>query len=159
MTATTVKLDSLKGFLALAFVTGLATALTFVSISAAGVRLHFFQLGILLAAFVFGPVVGAFVGAVSSSVNAVLVLHNPWVIGGNLLLGYFAGRFFPKVGALRSAFAAFGIQVSYLAVTDIFVIGMPIAAVMQIGIILLVTDLISAFFAGKLAPTLSARLS
>ena len=61
-------------------------------------NLHFFQIGIFTASFLFGPLAGGLIGAVSSSYSGLFVLHNPWILGGNFILGYFTALFYKKFG-------------------------------------------------------------
>ena len=143
---------------ALAAMAGIAFVLTIFSLPFFEWRMHFFQVGIFLAAFVFGPWAGAAVGAVSSSYVALFVIHNPWIIGGNLLLGFFAGYFFPKQGATKSMMWAYTIQIPYLVVTDFFFGATPFSILTGVLITLFATGLLCACVAGKLAPTLSSRL-
>jgi len=124
-----------------------------------GLRMHFFQMGIFLASFIFGPVVGGAVGALSSSYNALLVVNNPWIIGGNAILGVAAGYLYTRTTPFKAALGAFAIQLPYVALTDIYLAGMPTAVVAMIAVTLLLENIACAFMASRLAPHLRALLA
>lgn len=125
----------------------------------AGLQLHIFQLGIFLVAFIFGPLAGGVVGALSSSYSALLVINNPWVIGGNVILGIAAAYLYTRTTPFRAALGAFAIQLPYVALTDIFFVGMPAQVVGMIALTLLVENIVCAFMASQLAPHLRALLA
>lgn len=60
-----------------------------------GVKIHFFQYLIFLAAVIYGPLGGAIAGA-SGSLYTAALLNNPYIIIGNIMLGSLVGLFFQK---------------------------------------------------------------
>ncbi|MBS3098146.1 hypothetical protein J4209_05110 [Candidatus Woesearchaeota archaeon] len=113
-----------------------------------GVRIHFFQYLIFLAAIIYGPLGGAISGLFGSFYTA-LALHNPYVIVGNIILGFMAGFFVRhKLNVILAVLAAYSIQLPWLWVTDIYFAGMPVKAVQGIVIALLISNVIWAIVAG-----------
>ena len=151
-------INSFARILALSALLICTFVLTFAIIPFQEWKLHFYQMGIFGAGFVFGPAAGAFVGAASSSYNAIYLMHNPWTIGGNARLGFVAAWLYTRYGALKAALGAFALQAPYLFFTDVYLMHMPVAAVFGILATLLVTNAICAFAAGFLAPLVAKRL-
>lgn len=133
------KTISLLAFLAIfPNIIGLATTNVF------GVKIHFFQYLIFLAAVIYGPSGGATAGAFGSVWTAV-ALNNPYILVGNVILGFMVGFLFKKnVPLVLAAMLAYLIQLPWLWVTDIYLAGMPVPVVKGIVIGLLVSDLILA---------------
>ena len=153
-----IPVDSWKKLFALTAIVLVTFALTFMIVPFAQWRLHFFQLGIFMAAFVFGPWAGALTGALASSYNGLFVIANPWIIGGNALLGLFSGIFLKKFGPMKAVLAAFAIQLPYLYVTDVYLAHMPVNVVYGIIATLAVTTISAGFIASKVSPALAAKL-
>ena len=152
-------MDSFVRILALVSIAALTFALSFIMLPFMGWQLHFFQLGIFLSAFLFGPFAGAFVGALSSSYNGLLVIHNPWIIGGNALLGFFAAYLYTRTTPFKAAMAAYAIQLPYLLATDVLFVGMPLMVVLGLAATLLAENVLCAFMAITMAPHVKALLS
>ena len=109
-----------------------------------GLRIHFFQYLIFLAAFIFGPIGGILSGALGSLYTAV-ALNNPYIAIGNIILGGFTGFFLrKKLGILPSVILAYIIQAPWLWFTDIYLAGMAMKYVNMIVIALLVSNIICA---------------
>jgi hypothetical protein len=107
-------------------------------------KFHFFQFSILLAAAVFGPWGGLISGAFGSIYSAA-VMHNPYIVIGNMILGFFAGYFFLKgMDILKATLLAFTIQLPWLFATDIYLVNMPVKVVIFIAVSLLVSNAIWA---------------
>jgi len=107
-----------------------------------GLRIHFFQYLIFLAAFIFGPVGGILSGAFGSLYTAI-ALNNPYIAIGNIILGGLAGLFMrKKLGVMPSVLLAYAIQMPWLWVTDIYLAGMAMKYVNMIVIALLVSNII-----------------
>lgn len=111
-----------------------------------GFRIHFFQYLIFLAAAIYGPIGGAATGMVGSVYTAA-ALNNPYVIIGNAILGFFAGLFVKKTNVIVAAMAAYLIQLPWLWVTDVYLVGMPLPAVKLAVVSLLVSNLALSAFA------------
>jgi riboflavin transporter FmnP len=104
-----------------------------------GVRIHFFQVGIILAGAIGGPISGMVTGAIGGAYIGLL-RNDPTILIGNGLLGLFTGLFARR---LRPAFAGmaawFLIQAPWTYATGTFVLGVP-AAVMQFILVLLTIE-------------------
>ncbi len=151
--------DSFARVSALVALAALAFGLSFAVVPLAGWQAHFFQLGIFASAFVFGPLAGAAVGALSSSYGALLVLHNPWMIIGNAILGFSAAWLYTRTTPFKAAMGAFALQLPWLAATDVFLMGMPVAAVAGIAMTLFAENVLCALVAASVAPQLRMLLS
>lgn len=113
-----------------------------------GVRIHFFQYLIFLAALIYGPYGGLISGAFGSLYTAI-ALNNPYIIIGNIILGGLFGLFIRlKWNLIIAALAAYLIQMPWLWVTDIYLAHMPISVVNGIVIALFFSDLLWAAVAG-----------
>lgn len=108
-----------------------------------GVRIHFFQYLIFLAAIIYGPAGGAISGAFGS-VYTAMALHNPYIIVGNIILGGIVGLLIKKFNfhVISAVLTAYLIQMPWLWVTDIYLAGMPMKVVNSIVVALLVSDLL-----------------
>lgn len=126
--------------------------LTFLVLPFQHLRIHFFQAGIFTTAFLFGPLTGALVGGLTSSYTALAVLHNPWIIGGNAILGFFAAYFYRKMHPVKAVLAAYLIQLPYLVITDIFLAHMPLNIVKGIVFLLFYENLFCGTAAMVIAP-------
>jgi len=113
-----------------------------------GVRIHFFQYLIFLAALIYGPYGGLISGAFGSMYTAI-ALHNPYIIIGNMLLGSLFGLFVRlKWNVIMAVLTAYLIQLPWLWVTDIYLVGMPVNVVKGVVVALLVSNIIWAKVAG-----------
>lgn len=142
----------LLGFLAI-----LPNVLGLVRISFEGYPVHFFQILIFLSAFVYGPLGGALSGAAGSVYTALVV--NPYILVGNVILGFFTGVFFRKgLHPVLSVMSAFAVQLPWLWVSDIYWAHMPQAAVEKIVIALLVSNLLWALIAWKTKDSVKEKM-
>ena len=124
-----------------------------------GFKIHLFQYMVFTAAILFGPVAGMISGGFGSIFTA-MTLGNPFIIFGNMLLGFFTGHFFKKgYGLIPSVLMAFTIQVPWLYVTDVYLVSMPSTLVFKIILALLVANIVWAFVAGKTRKKFEAALS
>ena len=149
-----LELNSYFRVFALVSLAVLTFALTFAVLPFAEWKIHFFQAGIFTTAFLFGPIAGAIVGALSSSYNGLFLISNPWIIGGNAILGFSAAYLYTKTTPFKAAMGAFAIQLPYLFITDVLFVNMPLAVVTMIALTLLVTNMICAYVAVSLTPQL-----
>ena len=143
----------------LAALTLITFILAFVVFPFAGLQIHFFQLGIFLSAFLFGPITGGAVGALASSYNALLVINNPWIIAGNAILGIAAAFLYTKTTPFKAAMGAFALQLPYVVLTDIFLAGMPAQVVGMIAVSLFLSNILCAGIASSLSPHLRRILA
>lgn len=112
-----------------------------------GFKIHTFQYAIFLAAALYGPVGGVLSGGVGSMFT-VLMLGNPYIAVGNIILGFMTGLFFRKgFGLIQSVLLAFAIQIPWLYLSDVYFAGMKSDLVINIIIALSVTNIIWAIAA------------
>ena len=116
-----------------------------------GFNIHFFQFAIFVAAVVFGPLGGLMSGLFGSAYSAVL-MHNPSIIVGNMILGFLAGMFF-RYGwhAVVAALLAFAVQLLWLVPTDLYLMHMPLNVVGMLVVALLISNVIWATLANYAA--------
>ncbi|MBU0627755.1 MAG: hypothetical protein KKC75_01075 [Nanoarchaeota archaeon] len=113
-----------------------------------GFKIHFFQYLIFTAAMVYGPVGGIISGAFGSVWTAIN-MHNPYILIGNMLLGFLVGVFIRlKWNVILAVLTAYIIQMPWLWLTDVYLAGMPVKAVNMIVVALLFSDLIMGVLAG-----------
>ena len=134
---------------ALAALGAIAFGLTFLVFPFSQWELHFFQAAVFSSAFLFGPLAGAAVGFVSSSYNGLYILHNPWILGGNAILGFAAAYFYTRMHPVKAVLAAYAVQLPYLLATDIYLAQMPVAVVAGLVLTLLAENLICALPRGR----------
>lgn len=128
----------LVGFTAVA--SALAVALSALSVPfVAGLRIHFFQVAIILAGVVGGPLSGLVTGAIGGAYVAML-RSDPTIVIGNGLLGLFTGLF---VRRMRPAFAGIAawtlVQAPWVYVTGTLIFHVP-TPVMQLILVLLTIE-------------------
>jgi len=114
-----------------------------------GYKIHTFQYVVFIAAAVYGPIGGAISGSFGSLFSAV-VLNNPYIIIGNMILGFMTG-FFVKKGfkIIPAAMLAYLIQIPWIFVSDVYFMGMPVPLVSKIMTSLLVSNILWAGLAHK----------
>lgn len=119
-----------------------------------GFKIHFFQLAIFIAAIFYGPRGGLLAGALGSILPAFLA-HNPYVIIGNMILGFLVGLFvnrgFPIIWA---AFLAYSLELPWLIFTDYYLVHLPVPAIEKIIITLAVSNTIWAICTHYLTPSI-----
>jgi uncharacterized membrane protein len=125
-----------------------------------GFNIHFFQIAIFLAAFIYGPIGGLFSGAIGSVYSAFL-MGNPYLVIGNVLLGFSAGLFarylmnngFDKMmHSLTAVMLAFAIQLLWLIPTDFYLMHMPAMVMLALVFALLVSNIawaVAAYYIAK----------
>jgi uncharacterized membrane protein len=121
-----------------------------------GFKFHLFQILIFLAAALYGKWGGAVSGAFGSVYTAI-ALGNPYIIFGNILLGFFTGFFAKRTRLVLAVLAAYAIQLPWLYYTDLLV-GMPLPAVQGVIIALLFSNIVWAFVAALLYPRIKPLL-
>jgi len=106
-----------------------------------GFKLHLFQIGIFIAAACFGPLGGLASGLLGSIFPAML-MHNPYILLFNGLLGLFTGLFFRKgMSMVKSAMAAFLIVLPLIIAIDSYAMGMPSAILLALAVSLFASNL------------------
>ncbi len=110
-----------------------------------GFKLHIFQILIFAAALLYGPFGGAVSGGFGSVWTAIL-LGNPYIIIGNIILGGIVGYLAKNKGVniITAAMIAFTIQLPWLWFSDIYLAGMPIVVVNGVMWALLISNFIMA---------------
>lgn len=122
------------------FVVLLPNLLGMLNFTMMGFKLHFFQLGIVIAAMLYGPIGGISAGLIGSIFSSVM-MHNPYIIAGNMILGFFIGLFFRNgLNVIIATLFAYFIQLPFLFVTDYYLIGMPLPAIVAIIISLFISN-------------------
>jgi len=112
-----------------------------------GLRIHFFQYLIFVAAIIYGPIGGLISGAFGSIWTAIS-LNNPYIVFGNMILGFFAGLFLRYgLNIILSVLIAYLIQLPWLWFTDIYLANMPIRIVKMVVVALLFSDILCGFIA------------
>lgn len=137
-----------KSLLLLAFLAFFPNLLGMISFSTPfGFNFHFFQILIFLAALLYGPI-GGITSGIFGSFYTAIIMHNPFIIVGNAILGLFTGIFarkkIPVVGAVMLAFS---IQLPWLWYSDVFLAGMPVPAVNGVMVALIASNLLWAIIA------------
>lgn len=109
-----------------------------------GLKIHTFQYVVFIAAALYGPFGGAVSGGFGSLFTAV-AMGNPYIVVGNIILGFTAGFLIRKgFGMVTSALAAFAMQLPWLWATDVYIMGMPPKIVGGIVVALLISNIIWA---------------
>lgn len=89
-----------------------------------GFKIHFFQAAIFLAAIIYGPIAGLTSGLIGSLYSAI-IMHNPYLMIGNAILGLFVGVFAKKINIVWTVILAYLIQLPWLILTDLYLVHMP----------------------------------
>lgn len=128
----------LVGFTAV--MSALAVALSALSMPfVLGLRIHFFQVAIMLAGVIGGPLSGLVTGAIGGAYVAML-RSDPTIVIGNGLLGLFTGVFVRKLRPVLAGIAAWVlIQAPWIYLTGTFIFHVP-AFVMQTILALLTIE-------------------
>jgi uncharacterized membrane protein len=109
-----------------------------------GFKLHLFQYTVFVAALIYGPVGGALSGLIGSSYSAI-VMNNPYLAVGNMLLGLFVGLFARKgMNTVLAVALAFMVQLPWLVLTDYYLMGLSGQFIMMLVVALAVSNLIWA---------------
>ncbi len=122
-----------------------------------GFKFHFFQILIFLAAALYGKWGGAASGAFGS-IYVAIALNNPYIILGNILLGFFTGIFAKRINLMSAAIFAYAIQLPWLWYSDIFLAGMPVPVVNGVMWALLFSNIVWATVAMLLVKKVKAWL-
>jgi uncharacterized membrane protein len=94
-----------------------------------GFKLHIFQYLIFLAAIIYGPIGGLISGAFGSFFTSIS-LNNPYILIGNIILGFFVGFFTRlKWNVILAVLTAYLIQLPWLYYSDIYLAHMPVKVV------------------------------
>jgi len=113
-----------------------------------GIRIHFFQYLIFLAAIIYGPL-GGLVSGAFGSIWTVAALNNPYIAIGNMILGFFVGFLIRlKWNIILAVLTAYLIQLPWLWITDIYLAHMPINVVKGAVVALFISNIIWAAIAG-----------
>ncbi|MBU0757368.1 MAG: hypothetical protein KKF44_04830 [Nanoarchaeota archaeon] len=124
-----------------------------------GFKLHFFQLGIFMAAMIYGPMGGLLTGIIGSAYSAIL-MSNPYILLFNAVLGFFAGVFYRKnISAVISVLLAFMIELPILMTIDYYIVGMPMKVMLMLVFALFVSNVIWAIIADKAAKPMKNSIS
>lgn len=134
-----------------AVMSALAVALSALSVPfVAGLRIHFFQVAIMLAGVIGGPLSGLVTGTIGGAYMATL-RSDPTIVIGNALLGLFTGLFMRKMRPALAGIAAWVlIQAPWIYLTGTYVLNVPGIVMQTILVTLTVEDVICAVIADVL---------
>lgn len=134
-----------------AIMTAIAVVLSVLSVPFVfGLRIHFFQVAIMLAGIIGGPVSGLIAGSVGGVYMSAL-RSDPTIIVGNAFLGLFAGLFVRKMRpALAGILAWILIQAPWLYLTGTYILNVPGFVMQTILVTLTFEDVICAIVADVL---------
>jgi uncharacterized membrane protein len=115
--------------------------------TAIGFKIHFFQIAIFIAALIYGPFGGLLSGLIGSFYSAI-IMNNPYIIIGNMILGFFAGYFCRKrFNTIVAVLLAFCIQLPWIVLTDFYLVGLSMPFIYSLILALLVSNILWAFIA------------
>lgn len=153
----------------IATMTALANVLGLLIVPVGAVNFHLTQIPVILAGLAVGPISGAFVGFFGFIISAYrLPTVNPYILGGNAILGFFTGLFYSKIRGMKakpicpqviSVLAAYCIQMPYVFFTDVYLMSMPIPIVLAIMTVLLLENLLSVFVSHAILYRIDIRRS
>lgn len=124
--------------------TAMTTALTVILSGltvpfALGVKIHFFQVGVMLAGAMGGPLPGLVTGGIGAAYMATL-RGDPTIVIGNGLLGLFTGIFVRRMRPALAGVAAWGfVQAPWIYLTGTYIFLVP-TAVMQLVLVVLTAE-------------------
>ena len=114
-----------------------------------GFKIHFFQIGVFIAALMYGSK-GGFVAGAIGSVFSTIIMNNPVILIGNTILGFTLGKAFELTKKpFLSLGIAFTAQLLFLIPADILWIGLSMAFVIKLIIALAASNIIWMFLAVK----------
>jgi len=134
-----------------AVMSAVAVALSALSVPfVLGLRIHFFQIAIMLAGVIGGPVSGLVTGAIGGVYMAAL-RSDPTIVVGNALLGLFTGLFVRKMRPALAGIAAWVlIQAPWIYLTGTYILHVPGVVMQTILATLTVEDVSCAVIADVL---------
>lgn len=107
-----------------------------------GFKIHLFQIAVFSGAIIFGPLIGAFIGGAGSIYSGIL-MHNPYLILGNILLGFFVGLFNKKgLHPVVSVLLSLLVQLPWLIISDKYFMHMPNLVLEKLVVALVITDIL-----------------
>lgn len=116
-----------------------------------GTRIHFFQVGIILAGVAGGPLSGFVTGSIGGLYMAT-IRSDPTIVIGNGLLGLCTGIFSRRLRPVFAGLAAWMlIQAPWVYLTGTLIFQVPAVAMQLILVLLTVEDLICASIVDVLA--------
>ncbi len=123
-----------------------------------GFKIHFFQVAVFIAALIYGPSGGLLSGFVGSMYSA-FIMHNPYIVVGNAILGFFVGLF-ARYGfkTIVAVLLAYLIQLPWLIVTDYYFVHLPATFITGLIIALAVSNIIWATIANYTAKPIKELL-
>jgi hypothetical protein len=107
-------------------------------------KVHFFPAAIFLATIPFGPV-GGFVAGITGSLYSALMLGNPYLIVGNVILGVMTGVLVRKsFNIIPAVLLAYACQLPWLIVSDYFFAGLSAEFIARLVVVLFLGNLLWA---------------
>ncbi len=146
----------LVGFTAI--MSALAVALSALAVPfVLGLQIHFFQVAIMLAGVIGGPLSGLVTGAIGGVYVATL-RSDPTVVIGNGLLGLFTGIFVRRMRPALAGIAAWVlIQAPWIYLTGTFIFHVPALVMQTILALLTIEDVACALLVDVLQSHLHLR--
>ena len=109
-----------------------------------GFKVHFFQLAIIAAAMIYGPM-GGLMSGLFGSIYSAIIMNNPYIIGGNIILGIVTGILLrKKIHTVLAVLIAFAVQLPWLILTDFYLVHLPVHVIKAIIIALLIMNTVWA---------------
>lgn len=116
-----------------------------------GFKIHVFQIAVFLAAIIFGPSAGLLSGLIGSLYSAA-IMNNPYLVVGNMILGFFTGLFVRYgIHTVIAAVLAYLVQLPWLIVSDYYFVHLPWSFLVPLIIALAISNIIWAFVAHYMA--------
>lgn len=112
-----------------------------------GFKIHFFQLGIIIASLAYGPF-GGLISGMIGSIYPAMITSNPYIIIGNMILGFVAGYLIRlKWNIIVATLTAFMIQMPWLILSDYYFMGLSTTFIIGLIIALAISNTIWATLA------------
>ncbi len=112
-----------------------------------GFKIHFFQATVFIAALIYGPK-GGFLSGLTGSIYSAFLMHNPYIVVGNAILGFFVGFFVRyKVHTIIAVMLAYAIQLPWLILTDYYLVKLPMGFILPLILALAISNLLWAIVA------------
>lgn len=125
-----------------------------INIKINNINIHFFQIAIFLAAIIYGPLAGLSSGLIGSIYSAYIT-GNPYLIIGNMILGFCVGLFIRmKFNTVLAVLTAFAIQLILLVPADYYLMHLPMTFILLLITTLAISNTIWAVAAHYIAEPL-----
>lgn len=107
-----------------------------------GFKIHFFQSAVFMAALIYGPK-GGLLSGLMGSIYSAFIMHNPYIIIGNAILGFFVGLFARHgLNTILAVILAYSVQLPWLILTDYYLVGLPMGFIVRLILALTISNFI-----------------